>query len=147
MSQVHSFLLGYLSGQLGLLRGPVGLWILCSHSATHTHARARAHAHVRAWRERERGYRKLRTAAAQEKGNEKGAGTERDERRAQKENREDGDLSVECAACARQPVSLEPHVLFQGKYRISQCWRTPAGLSRYTGPGFHYNQWTLTLDS
>lgn len=34
MSQVHSFLLGYLSGQLGLLKVPVGLWILCSHSAT-----------------------------------------------------------------------------------------------------------------
>lgn len=35
MSQVHSLRLGYLSGQLGLLRVPLGLWILCSHSATH----------------------------------------------------------------------------------------------------------------
>lgn len=39
MSQVHSFRLGYLSGQLGLLRVPVGLWILCSHSAGHTHTK------------------------------------------------------------------------------------------------------------
>lgn len=37
MSQVHSLRLGYLSGQLGLLRVPLGLWILCSHSAGHTH--------------------------------------------------------------------------------------------------------------
>lgn len=39
MSHVHSFLLGYLSGQLGLLRVPLGAWLLCSHSATETHER------------------------------------------------------------------------------------------------------------
>lgn len=33
ISHVHSFLLGYLSGQLGLLMKPLGLWIFCSHSA------------------------------------------------------------------------------------------------------------------
>lgn len=33
ISQVHSFLLGYLSGQLGLVMRPLGLWIFCSHSA------------------------------------------------------------------------------------------------------------------
>lgn len=33
ISQVHSFRLGYLSGQLGLVMRPLGLWIFCSHSA------------------------------------------------------------------------------------------------------------------
>lgn len=33
ISHVHSFLLGYLSGQLGLVMKPFGLWIFCSHSA------------------------------------------------------------------------------------------------------------------
>lgn len=43
MSQVHSLRLGYLSGQLGLLRVPLGLWILCSHSAGRTQKQANAH--------------------------------------------------------------------------------------------------------
>lgn len=36
ISHVHSFLLGYLSGQLGLVMMPLGLWIFCSHSAVPT---------------------------------------------------------------------------------------------------------------
>ncbi len=48
MSQVHSLRLGYLSGQLGLLRVPLGLWILCSHSAGHTHMHIHTHTHTHA---------------------------------------------------------------------------------------------------
>lgn len=71
MSQVHSLRLGYLSGQLGLLRVPLGLWILCSHSAgdTHTHTGISTHAHTEATHthtHRE----EVKIIAAQEKGQE-----------------------------------------------------------------------------
>jgi len=46
MSQVHSLRLGYLSGQFGLLRVPLGLWILCSHSAGHTHTEKQKSTHI-----------------------------------------------------------------------------------------------------
>ena len=52
MSHVHSLRLGYLSGQLGLLRVPVGLWILCSHSAGHTHTHT--HRKLKSWQNRKR---------------------------------------------------------------------------------------------
>lgn len=79
MSQVHSLRLGYLSGQLGLLRVPLGLWILCSHSAGHTHTHTRKHT------DRE----EVKIMAAQEKVRGNGKGTGRRETRELKEREED----------------------------------------------------------
>lgn len=73
MSQVHSLRLGYLSGQLGLLRVPLGLWILCSHSAEDTHTHTHAHKE------------EVKIIAAQEKVRGNGKGTGRRETREAKE--------------------------------------------------------------
>lgn len=81
MSQVHSLRLGYLSGQLGLLRVPVGLWILCSHSAGHTHMHIHTHTQTRRHTHRE----EVKIIAAQEKVRGNGKRTGRRETREPKE--------------------------------------------------------------